>query len=484
MSELRASFLAAREALIEGLVQHGFRLVDDHTLIGYISVRGDPVEHEIALLDDFPIAKPVIRTPGGEGGLSWHRELDGAFCLWSDEEASHLPWASADAVVERIAEWHRRDALGWPDDPPDLDLERYWPRSGALIVHGDLEELIGRECMVSRGQHGTYQLVRGRASRKQRRIRTWGAAVLDIGELDRPLHSLDELLERLDEAEATRLRTDVESGACKVIVVQYSRQGHKASLGLHVHRREPLELEATTTAHADEATLRIRAGFDAAILDEKRIAVVGLGAVGSFLVDLLARSGCRQFTLIDPEKVRPGNCIRHLATRDDVGRQKVDVVAERLVGLGLDMDDVECLAERATSVDVIEKFFDKHDLVIDTTGDGPATALVMTASRVLRQPALTVCVQRGGTVARVDRSPLGEAEAHAAQTPPGGPPAEGREGGCGEPISPTPPWACAAAAALGAAMAADLLSGRRQYPASVVQVLVGADELMEPGILR
>ncbi|MBW3537197.1 MAG: ThiF family adenylyltransferase [Actinobacteria bacterium] len=484
MSGLRASFLAAREALVNGLVRQGFRLVDDRTLLGDLEVHGQTVEHEIVLPDDFPIEKPVVRTPGGEGGLSWHRERDGAFCLWSDEEASHLPWASAEAVVERIEEWHRQDALGWPDDPPDLDLERYWPRSGALVIHGSLDELVGRECMVSRGQNGTYQLSRGRASRKQKRIRTWGAVVVDVGELERPLHTLDNLLDRLEDDTAHRLRSDIESGACKIVMVQYSRQGHSASLGLHVRSRQPLELEAATTAHADEATLRLRAGFDAEVLAEKRIVILGVGAVGSFLADLLARSGCTKFTLADPDKVRPGNCVRHLATLADVGRPKVDAVADRLTALGVDTGDIERHLERVTSAELIERLFEESDLVIDATGNGPATALVMTASRVLQRPALSVCLQRGGTVARLDRSPLNEGEEYAAATPPGGPAAQAREGGCGEPISPTPPWACAAAAALAAAMATDVLSGRCQYPPSLLQVLVGADVLPDVGTLR
>lgn len=484
MSDLRASIAAAREEIAEALVARGFKLIGKNTLVGEVLVDGTAVEHEVVVPADFPIAKPLVRTPGGEGGRSWHRERNGAFCLWSDHEAAHLPWSSADAVLERIQEWHRQTALGWPDDPPDLDLERYWPRSAAIILHGALEQYLGRHCMVVSGANSTYELVLGQASKKQRRVRSRGAVVLDVGDLAEPLYEFDDLLDRLEADDAVKLRSDVENGTCKVIVVRYSRQGHVGSLGLHVKSRDPLEIVAATTAHTDEATLRLRAGFDSEVLQGKRVAIVGVGAVGSQLADLLIRSGLGAIALVDAARIRPGNCIRHLVGRNDVGRPKVDAVADRVAAHGIDVSDIERIPDDATSVDLIERLFDSYDLVVDATGNGPATALVLTAGRVLEREALSVCLQRGGTVARIDRVPLRGGESHADPTPAGGPAAVGREGGCGEAISPTPPWACAAAAALAAAVTADILTGRDQYPATVIEVLVADGVLMDVGTLR
>ena len=100
MGHLSDSIAASREAFIEALCAQGFLLLNDcQTLVGDIDIKGQPVEHQITLTDDFPISKPHVSTTGGEGGLSWHRESDGRFCLWSDEEASHLPWSDANAVI-------------------------------------------------------------------------------------------------------------------------------------------------------------------------------------------------------------------------------------------------------------------------------------------------------------------------------------------------------------------------------------------------
>ena len=479
MSAVADSVAVAQEAFIEGLCARGFTLLDDcRTLVGEIAIDGCPVAHEIELTDDFPITMPRVSTPGGEGGLSWHRESDGGFCLWSDDEASDLPWNDADAVIERISEWHANDLAGWPDDPPDLDLERYWLRTSGLIVHPDLAPLTGQTCRAKIEPHGVLQIGKGWAYRNKHRQRWLGAAVVDAGELSQPVRTFLELADLLGAEEAERLRIGIENGEVRVVMVRYRRQGHEAALGLIAENRNTNRLRAANTAHAGESTRRLRAGLDAEVLAGSKVALVGLGAVGSLLAEMLIRSGVGALTLIDGGIIRPGNCIRHLAIPADVGRNKADVVRDRIIGAGV-VSKKEARGRLAvesrplTSASAAEQLFEAHDLVIDATGDGPATALVCTASRILGKPSVTVCLQRGGTVARVDRFPLCRGEIHGEALQPGGPDVVLREGGCGDPVSPTPPWACSAAAARAAGMAADLLSGRHLYPPTVIDVLIG-----------
>jgi hypothetical protein len=481
VNELRASVAAAGESFVERLHALGFRSVSANEFVGDVTVGDVAVEHIIELPDDFPFVKPRVRTTDGFGGLSWHRERDGRFCMWGKDEAAHLPWADADAVVARIADWHRRDALGWPGDPPDLDLNRYWPQTPALILHGDLSPLVGRSCKVTRTRNGAYQLQDGPASRKHRHPRSVSASVVDLGELTAPVHTLDELLELLDADEARQLRSLIDGGSCKVIVARYTRQEHAGSLGLVVTGSDPLELKAATTAQTDIASLRLRAGHDAGVLENRRVAIVGVGAIGSVTADLLARSGVGSLTLCDGDLLLPGNCIRHLAGIEDVGRAKVAAVSDRLVNDGMQQSAVRAVPEFVTSLETAEELFRDHDIVIDATGHAPATALITTASRLLARPAITVCLQRGGTVARVDRTPPVGDTNHAPPTPPGSPWPEVRDGSCGDPVSPAPPWACAAAAALAAGVAVDVLTGREQYPATVSQVLVADHDVPTVG---
>ncbi|MDD3419825.1 MAG: tRNA threonylcarbamoyladenosine dehydratase [Candidatus Gastranaerophilales bacterium] len=66
-------------------------------------------------------------------------------------------------------------------------------------------------------------------------------------------------------------------------------------------------------------------------LHHARVAVFGLGGVGSYTAEALARSGVGELDLIDDDKVCITNINRQLfATRKTVGKQKTDVAKERL----------------------------------------------------------------------------------------------------------------------------------------------------------
>lgn len=68
-----------------------------------------------------------------------------------------------------------------------------------------------------------------------------------------------------------------------------------------------------------------------ASLRQKHVAVFGLGGVGSYLVEALARMGVGRLTLVDRDEYTISNCNRQLyALPSTVGRAKVDVAKERV----------------------------------------------------------------------------------------------------------------------------------------------------------
>jgi len=476
MSEVELALASERELVIEEFCAAGFVLEDQCTLLGEIDIDGKLIEHEIVIPTGFPIELPKVSTPGGEGGMSWHREASGHLCLWSTDGVGDFPWRKASAIIERVVDWHRQSQAGWPNDPPDLDLERYWPRLSDLVFIPDLGPLINKECkLVQRRPENTHlwQLEHGPTSSNRRDSRR-SALVLSVGELSRPLHNLFEIQELLDEREAQRLERRLTNGDLRVLVLAYTRGGCEGVLVLFVTSKDPLVLTAADAAHDGETTRRMRSGFDAAVLADKRVAVVGIGALGSHLAEDLARSGVGALTLVDGELLRPGNCIRHVLGHKSVGISKAVGMRTHLDQKDLlDSSKVTALDTRlATPADVAD-LFNQHDLVIDATGNGPTSALITMTSRELERDALSACIQRGGTVIRVDRFPLRPGEVHSPVVPAGGPPSVDREAGCGDPVSPTPPWVCAAAAAHAAGMAADILSDRRAYPPTLLQYVVG-----------
>ncbi len=96
-----------------------------------------------------------------------------------------------------------------------------------------------------------------------------------------------------------------------------------------------------TDATAVETTYRTHRRFDRAArlfgepglarLMDARVLVFGMGGVGSFAAESLARSAVGKLVLVDFDEVCITNVNRQLhALKGTVGRQKVDVMAERL----------------------------------------------------------------------------------------------------------------------------------------------------------
>lgn len=74
-------------------------------------------------------------------------------------------------------------------------------------------------------------------------------------------------------------------------------------------------------------------------LRASRVAVFGLGGVGGYVCEALVRSGIGAFDLIDDDKVCLTNLNRQIiATRKTIGRQKTDVMKERILEINPDAD--------------------------------------------------------------------------------------------------------------------------------------------------
>ena len=69
-------------------------------------------------------------------------------------------------------------------------------------------------------------------------------------------------------------------------------------------------------------------------LKNAKVAVFGLGGVGSYVVEALVRSGVQNFVLVDKDVVSLSNINRQLiATHNTVGRLKVEVEKERILSI-------------------------------------------------------------------------------------------------------------------------------------------------------
>lgn len=74
-------------------------------------------------------------------------------------------------------------------------------------------------------------------------------------------------------------------------------------------------------------------------LADAKVAVFGIGGVGGYVVEALARSGVGSFVLVDDDKVCLTNINRQIiATRKTVGKYKVDVMKDRILEINPDAD--------------------------------------------------------------------------------------------------------------------------------------------------
>ena len=123
--------------------------------------------------------------------------------------------------------------------------------------------------------------------------------------------------------------------------------------------------------HQNEISVRGRLGETAT---HRPALIIGAGAVGSALAEMLARAGIRDLTVIDPDVLEAGNLVRHTLPVSDVGRSKAIGIAERLTDA--------TLHARISGIDAAfppndaenEERVESASVVIDTTGDDDTIA--------------------------------------------------------------------------------------------------------------
>lgn len=119
-----------------------------------------------------------------------------------------------------------------------------------------------------------------------------------------------------------------------------------------------------------------------------RVAVFGVGGVGGFAVEALARSGVGAIDLIDSDTVALSNINRQIiALSDTVGRYKVDVAAERVRSINPDCrvtaHSVFYLPETAHEFD-----FKQYDYIIDAIDTVSGKLMLVEAANAAGVPII------------------------------------------------------------------------------------------------
>lgn len=129
-------------------------------------------------------------------------------------------------------------------------------------------------------------------------------------------------------------------------------------------------------------------------LKSVHVAVFGLGGVGGYVVEALARSGVGALTLVDHDTVSITNLNRQLlATRQTVGRQKAQVAADRVRDIDPQIR-VEALCTFYGPDTAAEFDFSQYDYVVDAIDTVTGKLALVTAAQAVGTPIIS-CMGTG-----------------------------------------------------------------------------------------
>ncbi|MCS6786355.1 MAG: tRNA threonylcarbamoyladenosine dehydratase [Thiobacillaceae bacterium] len=159
---------------------------------------------------------------------------------------------------------------------------------------------------------------------------------------------------------------------------------------------------------------RLYGGDSLARLSRARVCVIGIGGVGSWTAEALARSGVGRLTLIDPDHVAESNVNRQThALESTLGMAKVQAMAARIRDIHPSCR-VDAWEEQVSEANVARLLAEGYDAVVDAIDDVQAKAALVAYGRDRGQ--FLVCV--GGAGGRRDPLRLRAGDlAHSSHDP-------------------------------------------------------------------
>lgn len=123
---------------------------------------------------------------------------------------------------------------------------------------------------------------------------------------------------------------------------------------------------------------------------QAHICVIGLGGVGSWAAEALARTGIGAITLIDMDEVCVTNTNRQLvALRSRVGQAKTRVMAERILEINPECQ-VNCIDDFIMPNNVSQLIDSRFNYVIDAIDSVMAKAALLAYCRQSKIPLITI----------------------------------------------------------------------------------------------
>ncbi|QIC68158.1 tRNA threonylcarbamoyladenosine dehydratase [Acinetobacter schindleri] len=132
--------------------------------------------------------------------------------------------------------------------------------------------------------------------------------------------------------------------------------------------------------------------------ENSHVMVIGIGGVGSWAVEALARTGIGELTIVDMDVVAASNINRQLpAMTTTLGREKIEIMAERCRAINPRIK-VNLIDDYLTPENVKEILAGKPDIILDCIDDVKAKFALMLHCRFNKIPLIV----SGGAGGKLD----------------------------------------------------------------------------------
>ena len=138
------------------------------------------------------------------------------------------------------------------------------------------------------------------------------------------------------------------------------------------------------------------------IIQQAHFCVIGIGGVGSWVAEALARSGIGEITLIDLDDICITNINRQIhALSTTVGESKVEVMAERIRQINPECK-INCIEDFVTQDNLFELMSKGYDYVIDAIDSVKIKTALIAYCKRNKLPIITI----GGAGGQTDPSKI------------------------------------------------------------------------------
>lgn len=162
----------------------------------------------------------------------------------------------------------------------------------------------------------------------------------------------------------------------------------------HLYTRILLEnekhlIKLYPTLHVSRQTIFRRvSGYEVEDLAGKRCLILGCGALGSRIAEMIVKSGVGKVILVDNDVLRAGNVSRHVLGVDSLAQNKADALRRRLLGHN-PFAEVESFGGNVVaSPETLESLIARADLVLSCLGSDPSEIFVSAACAAQEKPVI------------------------------------------------------------------------------------------------